>query len=110
MRMHVRRFTRLTNAFSKEVENHLHSLALFTTYYNFVKVHSKLRISPAMAAGVADRLWEIADIVRLVEDAEAKPAKRGPYRKRSAAQGEDDGDKQGCCAWLYRGGDDQGSG
>jgi len=71
MRMHMRRFTRLTNAFSKKVENHVHSLALFTTYYNFVKVHSKLRMSPAMAAGVADRLWDIAEIVKLVEAAAA---------------------------------------
>ncbi len=84
MRMHMRRFTRLTNAFSKKVENHVHSLALFTTYYNFVKVHSKLRMSPAMAAGVADRLWEIGDIVALVEAAEVRPGKRGPYRKRAA--------------------------
>jgi IS1 family transposase len=82
MRMHMRRFTRLTNAFSKKVENHLHSLALFTTYYNFVKVHSKLRMSPAMAAGVADRLWDIGDIVKLVEAAESKPGKRGSYKKR----------------------------
>ena len=59
----MRRFTRLTNAFSKKVENHAHLLALFTTYYNFVRVHKTLRVSPAMAAGVADRLCEIADIV-----------------------------------------------
>jgi hypothetical protein len=85
MRMHMRRFTRLTNAFSKKVENHVRSLALFTTYYNFVKVHSKLRMSPAMAAGVADRLWDIADIVKLGEAAEPKPTKRGSYKKRLAA-------------------------
>jgi len=85
MRMHMRRFTRLTNAFSKKVENHVHSLALFTTYYNFVKVHSKLRMSPAMAAGVADRLWDIAEIVKLVEAAEARSTKRGPYKKRLAS-------------------------
>jgi hypothetical protein len=48
-----------------------------------VKVHSKLRMSPAMAAGVVDRLWDIGDIVKLVEAAEAKPAKRGPYKKRA---------------------------
>jgi IS1 family transposase len=84
MGMHMRGFTRLTNAFSKKVENHVHSLALFTTYYNFVKVHSKLRMSPAMAAGVADRLWDISDIVKLVEAAEPKPAKRGPYKKHVA--------------------------
>ena len=67
----MRRFTRLTNAFSKD--NHVHSLALFTTYYNLVRIHKTLRMSPAMAAGVSDRLWEIGDIVALVEAAEAKP-------------------------------------
>jgi hypothetical protein len=82
MRMHNRRFTRLTNAFSKKVENHAHSVALFMTYYNFVRTHSKVRMSPAMAAGVTNRLWEIGDIVALVEAAEPKPAKRGPYKKR----------------------------
>src|SRR5215210_4764914 len=61
----------LTNAFSKKVENHVHSLALFTTYYNFVRTHKTLRTSPAMAAGVSDRLWEIGDIVALVEAVEA---------------------------------------
>jgi IS1 family transposase len=84
MRMHMRRFTRLTNAFSKKVENHAYAVALHMMYYNFVKVHSKLRMSPAMAAGVSGRLWEISDIVALVEAAEAKPAKRGPYKKRVA--------------------------
>jgi len=84
MRMHMRRFTRLTNAFSKKVENHVHSLALFTTYYNFVRVHKTLRMSPAMAAGVSDRLWEVADIVALMDAAEAKPVKRGPYRRAEA--------------------------
>ncbi len=82
MRMHMRRFTRLTNAFSKKVENHAYAVALHMMYYNFVRIHSKLRMSPAMAAGVTDRLWEIGDIVKLVEDAETKPSKRGPYRKR----------------------------
>ena len=86
MRMHNRRFTRLTNAFSKKVENHAHSVALFTTYYNFVRVHKTLRMSPAVAAGVADRLWEVADIVRLVEAAETKLGKRGPYKKRSRVE------------------------
>src|SRR3954471_10545380 len=57
MRMHMRRFTRLTNAFSKKLENHVHSLALFRTYYNFVRTHKTLRTSLAMAAGVSDRLW-----------------------------------------------------
>jgi hypothetical protein len=83
MRMHMRRFTRLTKAFSKKVENHAHSVALFATYYNFVKVHSKLRRSPAMAAGVADRLWDVADIVKLVEVAEAKRRSAVPTRSAS---------------------------
>ncbi|MEX1306367.1 MAG: IS1 family transposase [Rhodovibrionaceae bacterium] len=82
MRMHMRRFTRLTNAFSKKVENHAYAVALHMMYYNFVRIHSKLRMSPAMAAGVSERLWEIGDIVKLVEDAEPAPKKRGPYKKR----------------------------
>jgi IS1 family transposase len=85
-RMHMRRFTRLTNAFSKKVENHAHAVALHMTYYSFVRVHSKLRISPAMAAGIAERLWEVADIVALVEAEEAKVVgKRGSYKKRDQA-------------------------
>ncbi len=67
MRMHMRRFTRLTNAFSKKFENHCHAVALFTTYYNFVRIHKTLRVTPAMAAGVTDRLWEIGDIVNVLE-------------------------------------------
>ena len=55
--------------------------ALHMMYYNFVRIHSTLRITPAMAAGVSDRLWEIGDIAKLVEDAEPKPSKRGPYKK-----------------------------
>jgi IS1 family transposase len=67
IRMHMRRFTRLTNAFSKKIENHAHSMALFTTYYNFVRIHKTLRVTPAMAAGVTDKLWEIGDIVGVLE-------------------------------------------
>ena len=86
MRMHMRRFTRLTNAFSKKVENHAYAVALHMMYYNFVKVHSKLRVSPAMAAGVSNRLWEIGDIVALIEVEEAKiDRKRGPYKKKPHA-------------------------
>lgn len=80
MRMHIRRFTRLTNAFSKKVENHAYAVALHLMYYNFVRIHSTLRMTPAMAAGVSGRLWEIGDIVKLVEDGEPKPGKRGPGR------------------------------
>jgi hypothetical protein len=83
-RMHTRRFTLLTNAFSKKVENHAWSVALFTTYYNFVRIHRALRVSRAMAAGVTDRLWEIGDIVALVEANDVAPGKRGSYKKSAA--------------------------
>jgi hypothetical protein len=84
MRMHMRRFTRLTNAFSKKIENHAYAVALHMMYYNFVRLHGSLRVTPAMAAGVSDRLWEINDIVALIEKAEARaPTKRGPYKKRA---------------------------
>ena len=83
MRMHMRRFTRLTNGFSKKVENHAYAVALHMMYYNFVKLHSKLRTSPAMAAGVSTKLWEIGDIVALVEAEEAKADRsRGTYKKK----------------------------
>jgi len=83
MRMHMRRFTRLTNAFSKKVENHAYAVALHMMYYNFVRIHSKLRMTPAMAAGVSTKLWEVSDIVGLVEVKEAEnPTVRGPYKKR----------------------------
>ena len=82
----MRRFTRLTNAFSKKIENHAYAVALHMMYYNFVRIHSTLRMTPAMAAGASDRLWEIGDIVKLVEDAEVKPGKRGPYKKQAASK------------------------
>jgi hypothetical protein len=66
MRMHMRRFTRLTSAFSKKVENHAHSVALHYAYYNFVKIHQTLRVTRAMAAGVTGRLWSIDDLVGLL--------------------------------------------
>lgn len=81
MRMHMRRFTRLTNAFSKKVENHAYAVALHMMYYNFVRIHQKLRVTPAVAAGVSDRLWEIDDIAKLVEEAELPTKRRGPYKK-----------------------------
>lgn len=79
----MRRFTRLTNGFSKKVENHAHAVALHFMYYNFIRIHKTLRVAPAMAVGVADRLWELDDIVRLIEEAEPAPKKRGPYKKRA---------------------------
>lgn len=84
MRMHMRRFTRLTNAFPKKIENLVHAISLHFAYYNFVRVHKTLRMTPAMAAGVTDKLWDMADLVAVVEAAEAKPRKLGPHRKRAA--------------------------
>ncbi len=83
MRMHMRRFTRLTNAFSKKIDAHANAVALHFAYYNFVRIHKTLRMTPAMAAGVTDRLWDVSDLVALVEAAETAPKKRGPYKKRS---------------------------
>lgn len=82
MRMSMRRFTRLTNAFSKKLENHCHALALYFVWYNFVKMHKTLRMTPAMAAGIADRLWSMEDLALAIDDAAPKPSPRGPYKKR----------------------------
>jgi IS1 family transposase len=71
MRMSIRRFTRLTNAFSKKVENHAYSVAIHFMHYNFVRIHQSLRVTPAMAAGVTTKLWSLTDMVRVIEDWEA---------------------------------------
>jgi IS1 family transposase len=82
MRMQMRRFTRLTNAFSKKFENHMHMVALYTVWYNYVKQHKSLRgLSPAMAAGLSDMLWSMTDLAEMVDAAQPKPGKRGSYRK-----------------------------
>jgi len=83
MRMSMRRFTRLTNAFSKKIENHAHSVALHFMHYNFCRIHQTLGVTPAMEAGVTERLWEVSDIARLVEASAPKLGPRGPYKKRS---------------------------
>jgi IS1 family transposase len=77
MRMHLRRFTRLTNAFSKKIENHACAVALHAMYYNFVRLHQTLKVSPAIAAGVTERLWEMVDVVDVLDAFEAK-RKREP--------------------------------
>ena len=84
IRMQNRRFTRLTNAFSKKLDNHIHALALYFAFYNFVRIHKTLRMSPAMAAGISDRLWSIADIADRIEVNRPQPGKRGAYKKREA--------------------------
>jgi IS1 family transposase len=85
MRMSMRRFTHLTNAFSKKVENHYHALSLYFVWYNFVKQHKTLRVTPAMAAGLLSSPVDMSDIVTLIDLREGAPKKRGPYKKRPAA-------------------------
>jgi len=82
MRMSMRRFTRLTNAFSKKIENHAHSVALHFMHYNFVRIQQTLRVTPAMAANVTDTLWKLDDLVRMIEEAAPKPNRPKTYRKR----------------------------
>ena len=85
MRMSMRRFTRVTNAFSKKIENHAHAVALHFIHYNFCRIHQTLRVTPAMEAGVTDRVWDMADIVELIEAREAaKDRKRGSYKNRNS--------------------------
>ncbi len=84
MRMSMRRFTRLTNAFSKKLDNHIHALALYFAFYNFCRIHKTLRVSPAMAAGITDRLWSLEDIVAKIDAMAPAPTARGPYKKRPA--------------------------
>ena len=82
MRMQMRRFTRLTNAFSKKFENHMHMVALYTVWYNFVKQHKSIKgLSPAMAAGVSKTLWSVTDMAEMVDATLPKLGRRGPYKK-----------------------------
>jgi hypothetical protein len=67
IRMSARRFTRLTNAFSKKLENHRHQVALHFMHYNFCRIHQTLRVTPAMEAGIADHVWTIEEIVKLMD-------------------------------------------
>jgi IS1 family transposase len=83
MRMGIRRFTRLTNGFSKKVENHAYMVALYFMHYNFAKIHGTLRVTPAMEAGVSDHVWSIAEIAALLPTPTFGP--RGPYRKKTSA-------------------------
>jgi IS1 family transposase len=86
MRMQMRRFTRLTNAFSKKFENHMHMVALYTVWYNYVKQHKTLKgLSPAMAAGLSNTLWSMTDLAQMIDANLPKPGKRGPYKKTDLA-------------------------
>lgn len=82
MRMHMRRFTRLTNGFSKKIENHANAVALHFMYYNFAKIHKTLRVTPAMEAGICDHVWSIEEIARLIPEPVSK--KRGAYKTRNS--------------------------
>ena len=82
MRMGMRRFTRLTNGFSKKLENHIHMLSLYFVHYNFVRIHKTIKCTPAMAAGVSDTLHDMEWIVGLIDARAPAPKKRGPYKPR----------------------------
>jgi hypothetical protein len=81
MRMSMRRFTRLTNGFSKKIENHEAAIALHFMHYNFCRVHKTLRVTPAMEAGLSGHVWTVEELVALIPEPVAK--KRGSYKKRS---------------------------
>jgi IS1 family transposase len=87
MRMSMRRFTRLTNGFSKKIEKHMHAISLHFMHYNFARIHQTLRITPAMAAGVADHVWSVEAIVALLDASETRPSdvtKKGWAKRKSA--------------------------
>jgi hypothetical protein len=77
----MRRFTRLTNAFSKKVENLAAAVSIHFFYYNFCRVHQTLGTTPAVAAGISDHTWSLDEMIGLLEGAEAVPVKRGRYEK-----------------------------
>jgi IS1 family transposase len=81
MRMQMRRFTRLTTGYSKKIENHMHMVALYTVWYNWIRTHKAHRVTPAMAAGMTDKLMDMADVARLIDDAEM----RATIQQRAAA-------------------------
>ena len=74
MRMQMRRFTRLTNGFSKKQENHAHAVAIHFLHYNFCRIHQTLRITPAMASGLSDHAWSMEELIGLLDQAEKKAA------------------------------------
>ncbi|MCP5432224.1 MAG: DDE-type integrase/transposase/recombinase [Alphaproteobacteria bacterium] len=84
MRMSMRRFTRLTNAFSKKVANHCHALALYFVWYNFCRIHKTLRVTPAMQAGVSDTVRDMEWIVGLIDARAPKPGRPATYKKRNS--------------------------
>lgn len=91
LRQEVKRYARKTLGYSKRVENHVHELALYLTHYNWCRKHSTLKTTPAVAAGLAARPYDMDWLVGLVESRDSKPGPRGPYKKRRRGPGGDDG-------------------
>ena len=83
IRMSMRRFTRLTNAFSKKLENHAASFAMWSLWYNFGRVHQTIKRTAAMAAGLARQRWTPRDVIDMIDERTPKPGPRGPYKKRT---------------------------
>ena len=85
MRMSMKRFTRLSNPFSKTLINHRHALALYFYIHNLTRIHKTQRVTPAMAAGLTDRLWTMEEIIGMMDAVAPKPGRRKTYKKRIAA-------------------------
>jgi len=81
MRMHMRRFTRLTNGHSNNVANQAYMVALYTVFYKFIRTHSKLKMTPAMQARIASTFMSFDDVIARIDAVNPVPAKRGPYKK-----------------------------
>jgi hypothetical protein len=92
MRMHNRRFTRLTNAFSKKFESHAHMVAIWAIWYNFIRIHKTLRVTPAMAAGLSPTVIEWTDLVAFMDADAPIPGARGPYKNGRAKTDEQEQD------------------
>jgi IS1 family transposase len=84
MRMHMRRFTRLTNAFSKKLDNHAYAVALHFMYCNYLRIHQTLRVTPAMEGRLTDHVWTIEELLQIADTYKPKPTKRGSYKIRAA--------------------------
>ena len=82
MRMHNRRFTRLTNAFSKKFENHAHMVAIYAVWYNFIRIHKTLRVTPAMEAGITDKVWTWEVLLAIFDEQAPKPGRPKTYKKK----------------------------
>ena len=83
LRMHNRRFTRLTNAFSKKFENHAHMVAIYAVWYNWIRIHKTLRVTPAITAGLSKTVVDWSDIIEAMDAEAPKAGPRGPYKKRN---------------------------